>query len=163
MNYQEYKSALSEVMKEQKVVLDKTGMPLLTTNKQGSFLFECMVLSELEIAALFRYAITVKQAPIKIEIPVAIYVNDEKETSDWSVSVNLKINEDGEFNCHVLDMKIAQDIYTKQTTGYACIYDIHFEDNISSVEIGGEVFLDELLAIYSILQHLKREKLRSLK
>lgn len=122
------------------------ALPDFSLGKGGRYWFndECPV-SEDEIVALFGLALDLKQQSIEMEL------GGYEGIADYSVSI--KINEDQEYFLPNIPINLATSMYADRSNGYCLFSRLLIENKKFTIILGGELCLDELLAIYTIAKN----------
>ncbi len=136
--------------------LKSSNLPYFSPSKGGRYWFDCGMVTEDEIYALFVYAAVVSQETISIDIPLTINITETDETEHGFLCAKLLFNQENELKLPVMDLGVAEHVYKYRANGYCNFKTCKLIDNKVHVELGSELCLDELLAIYSILQDKKK-------
>lgn len=135
---------------------NNTQLPIYSGSKGGRYWFDCGLVSETEIVALFALAVIIEQQPVKIHIPLVINLTEEDETQHGFLCTSIDFDKDGEITLPLMDLGVAKQIYENRSNGYCNFKTYIMTNGKIHVELGSELCLDELLAIYSLMQEEKK-------
>ena len=102
--------------------------------------------TEDEMVALFGLALDKTKEPIQVE------VGWDDESEELGV-VTIELNENQEFTIPQISIELARSMYADRANGYCYFTRLQVKDGKFAVVLGGELCLDELLAIYTIAKH----------
>lgn len=134
-----------------------SNLPYFSPSKGGRYWFDNGIVSEDEIYALFVYAAVVSQEIISIDIPLTIIITETNETQHGFLSWEMLFDKDNNLKLPVMDLGVAEQVYENRSNGYCNFKTCKLIDGKIHVELGSELCLDELLAIYSLLQDKKKQ------
>lgn len=135
---------------------NNTQLPIYSSGKGGRYWFDCGLVSEDEIVALFGLAVIIEQRPIIVHIPLTIYVEDTDNTDAACLVANIDFDKEGELTLPLMDPGIADQLYKQRSNGYCNFKTTVLINDKVCAELGSELCVDELLAIYSLLQDKKK-------
>ena len=127
------------------------NLPKYSSSKGGRYWFDCKMVSEDEIIALFIYALIIEQ--LNIESTSILLENR---------NIIFKLDKENNLILPLMDIELAKQIYNERSNGYANFKTCKLVNATISVELGSELCLDELLAIYTLLQEKKKEIIQNL-
>lgn len=135
---------------------NNSQLPIYSAGKGGRYWFDCGLVSEDEIVALFGLAVIIEQRPVSIHIPLSIHIEDIDQTDAAFLIANIDFDKEGELTLPLMDYDVAEQIYKQRSNGYCNFKTTVLIDSQAHVELGSELCVDELLAIYAILKDKKK-------
>lgn len=135
---------------------NNTQLPIYSGSKGGRYWFDCDLVSEDEIIALFGLAVIIEQKPVIVHIPLSIHIEDIDQTDAACLVAHIDFDKEGELILPLMDLGVAEQLYKQRSNGYCNFKSTQLINNKVHAELGSELCLDELLAIYSILQEKKK-------
>lgn len=135
---------------------NNTQLPVYSSSKGGRYWFNCGLISEDEILALFCLAVIIEQTPVIVHIPLSIYVEETDDTDAACLIACIDFDKEGELTLPLMYPGIAKQIYDNRSNGYCNLNTTVLINDKVCVELGGELCVNELLAIYSLLQDKKK-------
>lgn len=135
---------------------NNSQLPIYSGSKGGRYWFDCDLVSEDEIVALFGLAVIIEQKPVIVHIPLRIHVEDTDQTDAACLVARIDFNEEGELTLPLMDPGVAKQLYDNRSNGYCNFKTAQLINNKVCAELGSELCVDELLAIYSLLQDKKK-------
>ena len=136
--------------------LKLSNLPYFSPGKGGRYWFDCGMVSEDEIYALFVYAAVVSQEVISIDIPLTVTVEETDDTQHGFLCASLLFDENNDLKLPIMGYDIAEHVYKYRANGYCNFKTCKIIDGKIHAELGSELCLDELLAIYSLLLDKKK-------
>lgn len=137
--------------------LKPSNLPYFSPSKGGRYWFDCGMVSEDEIYALFVYAAVVSQEVISIDIPFIINFTETDDTQHGFLCANLLFDEENNLKLPIMDYDVAEQVYKYRANGYCNFNTCTIIDGKIYAELGSELCLDELLAIYALLLDKKKQ------
>jgi hypothetical protein len=137
--------------------LKPSNLPYFSPSKGGRYWFDHGMVSEDEIYALFVYAAVVSQEVISIDIPFIINFTEIDDTQHGFLCANLLFDEENNLKLPIMEYDVAEQVYKYRANGYCNFKTCKIIDGKIHAELGSELCLDELLAIYALLLDKKKQ------